>query len=220
MLTRIEKDFNIASVKFPKLILEKSSKGIYHCVGEIDIFDNNNNYWDSFQIKIKLANGYPYSFPKVFTVGDRIPIEDDRHINKDTSCCVAVLQEEILRASRGITIIQFINEFVIPFFANQLYFEKHNKWANGDYLHRIDGIIQFYKEQTHIQTVDEIVLFLKRLPAIKLLGRNDKCFCSSDLKYKNCHLPLLSKILSLPIKRINQDLLLIQFYNKKLEKGI
>jgi ubiquitin-protein ligase len=215
MLTRIEKDFNIVSEKFPKLILEKSAKGLYHCVGEIDIFDNNNNYWDSFQIKIKLPNGYPYSFPKVFTVGNRIPIEEDRHINKDSSCCVTVLHEEILRASRGITIIQFINEFVVPFFANQLYFEKHKKWANGDYLHRIDGIIQFYKEQTHLKTIDEIILLLKKLPNIRQLGRNDKCFCNSELKYKNCHLLSLNKILSLPVKRVNQDLILIQHYHQQ-----
>jgi hypothetical protein len=210
MLTRIEKDFNVACDRFPKLILKKIAKGIYHCVGEIDIFDNKNNYWDSFQIIIKLSTAYPYSFPKVYIVGNRIPIEDERHINKDASCCVAILQEETLRASRGITILQFINEFVVPFFANQLYFEKHNKWANGDYLHSIDGIIQFYKEQTHLETVNEILSFLKKLPTIKKLGRNDKCYCNSDLKYKNCHLPLLIKIVSLPIKRVNQDLLLIQ----------
>lgn len=218
MLTRIEKDFNIVSEKFPKLILEKFPKGIYHFTGEIDIFDNNNNYWDSFQIKIKLPKGYPYSFPKVFSVGNRIPIEDDRHINEDASCCVAVIQEETLRATRGITIIQFINEFVVPFFANQLYFEKHNMWANGDYLHSIDGIIQFYKEQTDLESLNEIILFLKELPKIRQLGRNDKCFCNSKLKYKNCHLLPLNKILSLPIKRVNQDLLLIQLSIKKNEK--
>jgi hypothetical protein len=215
MLTRIEKDFNIASEKFPKLILEKFQKGIYHCTGEIEIFDNNGNYWDSFQIKIKIPKNYSFSFPKVFTVGNRIPIEDDRHINDDASCCVAVLQEEVLRASRGITIIQFLSEFVVPFFANQLYFEKHNKWANGHYLHSIDGVIQFYKEQTHLETLDEIIVFFKMLPTIKQLGRNNKCFCNSNLKYKNCHLLPLNKILSLPIKRVNQDLLLMQLSIKK-----
>lgn len=218
MLTPIEKDFNAVSEKFPKLILEKFRNGIYHCEGEIDIFDNNNNYWDSFEIKIKLPKGYPYSFPKVFIVGNRIPHEDDRHINEDASCCVAVLQEETLRASRGITIIQFINEYVIPFFANQLYFEKHHKWANGDYLHSIEGIIQFYKEQTHLGSAEEIILFLKKLPTIKQLSRNDRCFCNSELKYKNCHLLQLNKILSLPINRINQDLLLIQLSTQKIEK--
>jgi hypothetical protein len=50
-----------------------------------------------------------------------------------------VTQEDI-RKRTGITIKEFIFEYVIPFFASQIYFEtNNNSWANGDYIHGYNG---------------------------------------------------------------------------------
>lgn len=210
MLEKVEHDIKIALEIFPKLKFKRVSKGIYHINGEIDIFDNNNIYWDSFQIKITTPLNYPYSFPIVYVVGDRIPAKVDRHINADRSCCLDVLNEIILRSEKGITIRQFFTEYVIPFFANQLYFEKNKHWANGDYLHYDDGIVQFYKEQTNLNTIDGILLLLNKIPTIKKMRRNDDCYCNSNLKFKRCHLQSLHKILSLPPEKVIEDIRLIK----------
>jgi hypothetical protein len=210
MLEKVVQDIIRTVNIYPKLNYIRISKGIYQISGEIDIFDKNGIYWDSFQIRIITPSNYPYSFPTVYLVGNRIPIEADRHINKDRSCCLTIQHEEILRAEKGITIKQFFDDYVIPFFANQLYFEKHKQWANGDYLHSENGIIQYYKEQTNIETIEDILSLLNNITQIKKLGRNDMCYCGSNLKFKRCHLQTLQKILRLPIDRINNDKLIIE----------
>ena len=146
----IKKDFQKANLKYPKLKLSFYEKHFY-CKGEVDIFDSKNTYWDSFKIKISIPiKYYPYYFPLIFFENDRIPNEEDRHINPDLSCCVEVEQKQLLRAKRGVTILNFLDEYVIPYFADQLFFEKEKNWANGDYEHGFDGKLQYYKEITGV----------------------------------------------------------------------
>lgn len=197
----IKKDLMETIEKFPKLKNPIDSKK-YNLIGEIDIFDNKGVYWDSFNIEIGIFKNYPYSFPIVYLLDDKIPLIEDRHMNSDRSCCVEVKHKTILRAKRGISILQFMNEYVVPFFSNQLYFEKHKDWANGEYLHRGAGIVQFYFEELKLKDLNTFVFILENLKSFK---RNDICFCKSKLKYKKCHQEKLQNILSLPKEVIRKD---------------
>lgn len=210
----IKDDFKNANLKYPKLKLFWEEKS-FLCVGEVDIFDEDNVYWDSFTIKITTPiKSYPYFFPALFLENDRIPIEDDRHIDKNLSCCVEVEQKQILRAKKGITILQFLDEYVIPFFANQLYFEKENDWANGDYKHQIDGKIQYYRELTGVSNLTDILYILKNIHRIKSLKMYDACFCNSGKKLKYCHKNALKQLLQLPKKQVDLDIQEIEKRNE------
>lgn len=202
----IKDDFKKANLKYPKLKLVLEDETLL-CIGEVDIFDKENVYWDSFLIKITIPiKSYPYFFPNLFITDDRIPKEDDRHINPDLSCCVEVEQKQILRAKKGITILQFLDEYVIPYFADQLYYEKENDWANGDYQHGIDGKIQYYSEVTGVDNLEEILYVLRNLERINTIEMYKPCFCKSGKKLKYCHKTALKKLLQLPIKQINVDI--------------
>lgn len=210
----IKSDFKKAIEKYPKLKLIWEEETFY-CKGEVDIFDTENNYWDSFSINISISiKKYPNDFPIIFLENARIPKEDDRHINLDYSCCVEVEQKQALRAKKGITIIQFLDEYAIPHFADQLFYEKEKHWANGDYKHGFDGKIQYYKELTSIYDESKLVHLLENLDYFKNLKMYDLCFCGSGKKLKFCHKNELKTLLLLPKEKVKID---ITYISNKLK---
>ena len=203
-------DFKNAQLKFPKLKLFWEDE-TFSCSGEVDVFDQNNVYWDSFLIKISIGiKSYPHFFPVLFLKDERIPKEEDRHINPDLSCCVEIEQKQFLRKKRGITILQFLDEYVIPHFADQLYFEKESKWASGDYKHGFDGKIQYYTETMGVSTLIEVLSILKNLQRIDTLKMYETCFCNSGKKLKFCHKQELKQLLQLPKNKLNTDIEIIE----------
>lgn len=212
----IRKDFKLAQQKYPKLKLCFEGDK-FECQGEIDIFDIHNVYWETFEIKIVFEiKKYPHFFPILFLTDNKIPICDDRHINQDSSCCVEVEPKQILRAQKGITIIQFIDEFALPYFANQLYYEKEKEWANNDYKHGFDGVLQYYFELTGITDYAILVKLLKNLERYKSFKIYDDCFCGSSKKIKFCHKKSLFTLLKIPNSKIKSDIEIIE--NIKLRK--
>lgn len=202
----IKDDFKNANSKYPKLQLFWEGETVL-CAGEVDVFDNENVYWDSFLIKISFPiKSYPYFFPDLFSTDERIPRGDDRHINPDLSCCVEVEQKQILRAKKGISILQFLDEYVIPYFADQLYYEKESKWANGDYEHGFDGKMQYYSELMGVGNFKDVLRILKNLERISGSGMYESCFCNSGKKLKFCHKNAVQQLLKLPTKQINADI--------------
>lgn len=202
---------------FPKLAYEEEV-----LVGEIDIYDKNDKYYSSFLIKISIPVQYPFEFPILYECGNHIPHIEDRHIYNDGSCCVCVTQEEDIRKKSGITVKEFIFEYVIPFFANQIYFEANNhSWANGDYIHGYDGFVQYYKELFHTQDINIIVLGFRYF-FNKSLKPYERCFCGSNLKYKKCHLKAHNHMARISQKRLKDDFnmlicrSLLDNYNKNI----
>ena len=202
----IKNDFKNANSKYPKLKLSWDDE-TFLCTGEVDVFDQDNVYWDFFLIKISISiKSYPYFFPNLFSTDERIPKEDERHINADLSFCVEVEQKQILRAKKGITILQFLDEYVIPHFADQLYYEKEQDWASGDYRHGFDGKIQYYSELTGVDNLKDVLYILKNLERIMHIGMYELCFCNSGKKLKFCHKNAVKQLLQLPPKQINIDI--------------
>ena len=200
----IEKDKLDVDIESILEIFPKHKYASRTLVGEIDIYDNEDRYYSSFNIKITIPLKYPYEFPILYESGNKIPHIIDRHIYKNGSCCVCITQEEDIRCKRGITIKEFIFEYVIPFFANQIYFEVNGKWANGDYQHGYDGVIQFYQELFNTKDLNIIIegfkcYFYKRLKPY------EKCFCGSNIKYKKCHLLSVYRLQEISLDRLMED---------------
>lgn len=195
----IKEDLNDVMAIFPKLELVKSS-----LIGEIDIYDDENVYYDSFNININIPEKYPYEFPVLHEISNKIPRIIDRHISEEGKCCVCVTQEEDIRSKRGIKIKDFMFEYVIPFLANQIYFEGNKKWANGEYKHGLAGIFQYYYELFETRNIELILKGLKTY-LDKSLKPYEKCFCGSGKKLKKCHQRFFFELEKMSNKRINDD---------------
>jgi hypothetical protein len=201
----IQKDIEILLDQFPKLESRTVEKK-FIIAGEIDIFDATEIYWDSFKIELIVPFEYPYAFPKMFETSKKIPRIEDRHINQDGSCCVTVLHRELLYSRRGINLLTYVIKFAIPYFANQLFFEKEGRWAAGEYQHGNDGILQFYLEDSGVKSFDELIDILFRFDLYKKCGRNEACICGSYTKFKNCHYDIVKFISFFPEAQRKNDL--------------
>ncbi len=210
-IRKLGKDIKIVKNIYPKLKFINNPNNEY-LIGEIDIFDLEDSYIDSFNVKITIPKNYPFQFPKLFELDGKIKQIDSSHINEDESCCVCSLQEEDIRKRKGITIFEYINEFATPFLANILYYRKNGKYANGEYKHGVNGVIQYYQELLNKNQVDEILCEIDLIYSQKL-ERNEKCYCGSNLKYKNCHLKIVKALGKLSKERLSKDIETMKVYH-------
>lgn len=212
----LDKDIHEVLEIFPKLkLFEKEKKKILS--GEIDIFDAADNYLDSFTINVAIPRNYPYGFPLLFETSNKFEHIPDRHIDEDGSCCVCSLQEVDLISQKGISMKDFFLGYVIPYLANQLYFNIEKEWANGDYDHGAEGILQYYRELFELDRIEEIFELLSFLNKNRM-NRNDTCFCGKKQKLKRCHLQTYTIIKFLSKSRIEVDLLGLKWLLRKLIK--
>lgn len=143
-----------------------------------------------FDIEIKLPDDYPNSLPEVKELGGKIPISGERHINYDGTCCLTVPVKMHQDLGKDYSITDFIEKFVVPFFANQVYYEIRGLWANGDYSHGDRGILECYKDILKLSNLQQITELMKI--AQQIFPKTTKtCPCGSGKKLRDCHLPEL-----------------------------
>jgi len=193
--------------KFPHLKITELD-GVQLLKGILDITNEDKEVLGSFLIEINYCVDFPYRFPLLYEVGGDIPNLANWHKYSDDRCCITVEPDEILKCKDGISVIGFIDNYAIPYFANQIYRKQNGRYKNGEYSHGPIGLLEFYS--VLFQTTDkskwrEYVNSASSGNAINA-GRNVKCFCGSGLKYKNCHNKIFYNINRIGIKRIINDL--------------
>ncbi len=199
------KEFLQVKNKFPKLkIGELNINSPIIIFGEIDICDSSGEYWETFEIKIILDQGYPYSVPLVYETSNLIKREDKRHIEIDGKCCLDIPYILVKLAKKGIVLHEFIEQKVYAFFANQIFYSEKSYFLNGEYEHEEWGIYQFYTELLGSSDIDLFIQFLEALK--KGVGRNDQCPCGSTGKMKYCHAEASKFLKSLGARVLNSDL--------------
>lgn len=194
-------------VSFPKLnrkIWNEKLKA-WLISGKLDICDTSGEYWDTFEIALIVPNTYPYCVPKVWELSEKIPRSEERHIDKNGICCVDIEHRLLQMSRKGIKLIDFVTKKVYPYFANQIYYEEKEKYANGEYGHYFNGTIQFYEEEYFITDKNEAVLILENILSGKLPTNNEICFCGKD-KYKRCHKQTVISLKSVGEKQLKNDL--------------
>jgi hypothetical protein len=83
---------------------------------------------------------------------------------------------------------------------------KKGNYANEEYEHHFDGVIQFYNEKLQLKDNPVIVKILTSVINNDIPGRNQFCVCGEEIKIKNCHLSTIHFLKSLSKDRIQKDL--------------
>ena len=184
-----------ASAKFNNLKVKLDGDGNQYLSGILDIPDDLGQIAGHFMIEIRHSGGFPYRFPILYEVGGDIPNDIDFHKYSDSSCCITVPADEILKSANKITVNWFIENEVIPYFANQIFRRQTGHYQN-EYEHGRTGVKQFY--ETLMKTSD-FNLWMKYVRHVFLnekinCSRNETCFCGSGDKYKRCHLQIFNKL--------------------------
>lgn len=202
-----QKELPIVLEKYPNLVLKNNGENVY-LKGILDISDENGDVVGNFSVEIHSTEKFPYRFPKLYEVGGDIPIHADWHKYNDNSCCLTVEPDEIIICKNGISIINFIENIAVPYFANQLYRKIEGKYLN-EYPHGINGYRVFYSTLFKDDKVSFWLDCVKRTFSSVKTMRNDKCYCNSGLKYKNCHLPVEDKLKILGKNKVLNDIEII-----------
>ena len=161
-------------------------------IGGDDVTRSMGTYLrDTFTIRVELNNPDLNGLPKVYETGGRheqiaarenVP-PADLHLYPDGACCLGLQA----LADRQISLQEFMDERVLPFFYRLSYVDKHG-WALArkglwdEYSHGDHGIDEYLADVAKVAGVD--------------LGRNDQCACGSGRKYKQCHLGEVTRLKS------------------------
>ena len=207
--TKLDRDINSFCEIYPSFIYNKNSNKKYcYLIGNLDVCDLEGNYYGTFKIKIYLnKDKYPYSIPKIQEITKVIKRTDSNHINEEGFCCLDM--EHILEkdSRKGINLTVFFRNKIYPFFTNYIFKKETGVYANGEYAHSFNGVIQYYKEELETDDYKTITKIIYALASNTIPNRNELCLCGSELKIKQCHLKKINSLKSLSKDRLITDLL-------------
>jgi hypothetical protein len=115
------------------------------------------------------------------------------------------------RLSR-VNLYDWFREFVVSYFANFLYKKNFGEYPKGEFEHMSAGIMRGYSDLFNLSSKEEILNFINCQIARLKTGRNNKCYCGSDVKFKFCgfiNSPLHRDNVRIPLHVLQSDLLKI-----------
>ena len=168
----INKDeINEAICKFKGLKLIEGNKSL-KLVGNIKINNvfNDVRIIEDFCVEITIPNEYPLEIPIIKEVGGKID-SIYHHINYNGTLCLATETEIKLEFNKGLTLIEWIERYVIPY---------------GERSHGMEGIFEFYKDLFEVDSKIQCINLLNYICNKNYRG-HDLCPCKSGKKVRKCH---------------------------------
>ena len=187
-----------------------TESGYLKVKGTIPISHPKKGEIDRYTVLISFPEAFPKCFPKVVETSKKIPREADRHVNPDHTLCLAVEPEERLLTRNGVSFKYFLDKVLVPHLARETYRERTGAYPDGEYSHGDAGIWEYYEALFGLNNKQQILRELEMIAFSTRPGRNDKCFCGGEVKFKNCHLRIYDQVLKSGV-----DYLLEQVSNLK-----
>lgn len=184
---QFETDMRVVPALFHKLnLIEIGGETVIK--GELDIIDSAGKLWDTYKIEVKGSATYPYSFPKLFETENAFPHLADWHVyEQDESCCVDVPPNELILCKEGLKVVDYLERFVIPYFANQTYRRREGYYLYGEYSHGIFGKIEFYQSKLKAKSPKELIAMFGLIISDYNPPRPTYCPFCRNKKFRNCH---------------------------------
>lgn len=187
-MRKLHQEWAVLHAKYPLLLPPILENNIFVIRGVLPVIDGNGTHWDSFDVQIDIERDYPLSLPSITETGKRIFRSEDWHINKDGTCCVGTPAEQFRKLHGRMTLLNWVDAFAVPFFANYIYRKDKGRYFNGQWSHGIKGI---YEDYATLYDLPNLALLLQRLRYCsdrERLSHNALCFCNSGKRYKRCYL--------------------------------
>ena len=211
----IRNHYNEVKDKYPKLNPPQKKESYWTIDGSIDVTDDEGGFWDTYEVSIILPNHYPIQLPQIIETGKKIVRHIDWH-NINGWCCLSTQAVMFNQMKGRVTLLLWLDEFVLPYLANHIFRIKTGHYANKEFEHGVPGIIQGYGVLFGNDDQEIIIEKIKVISGLKNYGRNDPCFCGSGEKYKHCFgLNPVNHFLGLPLDLLYNDLNIILGYLKR-----
>ncbi len=121
-------------------------------------------------LKIVMNKNYPNILPVCYDLSNKINYD---HVFQDGSLCVSTLLDLAITLKDSISIQDYIDKFIIPYFLSYRYWQKTGKDLNGDRTHGAKGIFESLREYLSCNLSDEELLYIL-------------CWASKTKKFKRC----------------------------------
>lgn len=172
---------------YPYLGMLTENHKFYSSTGVLEIIDDSEIHWGSFNVEIRIPKNYPLALPIVYEIGGKVKKDPDWHINYDQSCCVGTSIDIYHKLKEKLSINTWLDTFVLPYFQNQIY-----RLERGNYLGKVrghfkEGLIQSYIEHWGLVTEAQVIHKLKLIVDGKKKNPYAKCFCGSNKRFDKCH---------------------------------
>lgn len=178
--------YSQAVEKYPWLEKPYALENLWVIDGKLDVIDINGYCWGTYQVKIVFPNGYPLNIPVLIETSNKITRHVDWHISEQGVCCVGTIAKQHREMSDGITLISWLDKFAIPYFANHIQRLELGSYANGEFAHGLEGILEYYKELFQTLDANSTLDRLRQIAGLNSYSKNALCFCGSGKKYKRC----------------------------------
>jgi len=167
---------------------------VVHGTYGIPVSDSAQQF--EYGISIFIPVRYPKQIPILFCNDPKIPVGNlDRHILDNGSACLGVYADIMTRWTIKPRIVNFLEDFVVPFLVWQAYYDAHQKPPSwGERSHFTDGIIEYYAELFGINRRQAVVEFMKLLARKNRPKGHEICPCGSGDRLRNCHRELIYSI--------------------------
>lgn len=175
----------------------KLNEGKVFLIGKLDFTAtlNGNIISDSYQIKFEFPQSYPDIPPEVNETGGSIPKNTEHHVNPDNTLCLGPPLKVLLKFRKEPTILNFIENCLIPILYWHSYRERYPEKPLPAYPHGNDGIKEYHNETNlkedyfKILETDNInvVLLLIKMFLDETYKSNPKCPCRRGQRLKDCH---------------------------------
>jgi len=196
LLNLLQEQMAEVQQEFSGLTLESSNNGC-HLVKGILRFDGeyeDKKAGGDYGVEITIPHNYPKSVPVTRSIDGKIPESFHTH-PKDKTLCLGVPLAERMTFAKNPTLMGYIKKLVIPFLFSYSYLMDHDELPYGDLDHGAPGKLRFYKDLFDVEDF-EVLGFLKLLADDRYKG-HFSCPCGSSRKLRDCHGPLLLKIMQL-----------------------
>ena len=121
-------------------------------------------------LRIVMNKDYPNILPVCYDLSNKINYD---HVFQDGSLCVSTLLDLAIILKDSVSIQDYIDKFIIPYFLSYRYWQKTGKDLNGDRSHGTKGIFESLREYLSCNLSDEELLILL-------------CWASKTKKFKRC----------------------------------
>ena len=178
------------------LLQRVEEDGYIRVNGEIALTHKDVGEYDRYSVSIQFPKAYPRCFPRVIETSEKIPRIPDRHVNGDSTLCIAVEPEERRIAKNGISFKFFLDKVLVPHLSRETHRSLSREYEDGEYAHGTEGIWKYFQEILEISGKHELLEELEVIVGTKWPERNDRCSCGSGKKFKKCHLSIWEEVMS------------------------
>lgn len=167
----IENSKRFIKEKYPEVAFqETNSEIIFDGRFVIDARKGDFEIHEAPHLRIVLNKQYPFILPICYDADKKIKYD---HVFSDDSLCVSTILDMEKELKSSISIQDFIEKFIIPYFLSYRYWQKTGVDLNEDRAHGAQGIFQSLKEYLFCELSNEELLLLL-------------CWAAKIRKFKRC----------------------------------